>query len=277
MSTHQIPASPRPKESPRSAEKKSSRKSAKKLELERRNSRDTVASQLSGFTLEAPEGQAVVIAPVKLTKEQQKKLANRKKDLTVSDLTDDQIEAQKQELARLKIPPLEITSKNEDSHSLPHIPRSPRPAMSPHRRDEKKPASMHRVLPETPRQASPRSKAPREPRGFTPTWSEVSMATRVGSSSEQLPSGARLRLKYLDRKLSVKRGEVEGLKRQFEAAKDGLRLAQQKRDREAAHFQSARSAYPPDARDEERLDSDASAELDEIVGQLAQEDERRQH
>lgn len=275
MSTTRFPpASPRIIKSPRSPEKTASKKSVKKLSLERRNSKDTVVSQMGGFKkLEVPRGQEVVITPVRLTKAQRKKLeeeagGSENEGLTVKDLTQDQILAQKQQLTRLGIPPLDLPAEDKASHPSPRISQSPRPATSPHRHGAKKPvlASTPRVLPDTPRVASPRSKTPRESRRLMPGRSEVSTATRGD------PANARL--EYLDLKLGFKREEVDGLKRQYEAAKQGLGLLQQKRDQLAARtFHGARSEH---ARDEEGAKANAYEEIDEMIGILQLEDEHRQ-
>jgi hypothetical protein len=262
------PASPRIKESPRSPEKTTSKTSVKKFALERRNSKDTVASQLGGFKmLEVPQGQQSGITPVMLTRTQ-KKLEKKKKELTVEDLTPGQISAQQRELTRLGVLPLKLIAEDNASDPSPRISQSPRPAASPHRHGAKKPvpASTPRVLPDTPRVASPRSKTPRESRRLVPGRSEVSTATRVDPSKAHL--------EHLDRKLSIKCQEVDGLKRQYEAAKQGLGLLQQKRDQLAARtFHGARSEH---ARDEEGAKANAYEEIDEMIGNLRLEDEHRQ-
>jgi hypothetical protein len=186
----------------------------------------------------------------------------------VEDLTADQISAQQLELTRLGIPPLDLPADDKASHPSPRISQSPRPATSPHRHGAKKPvlASTPPVLPDTPRVASSRSKTPRESRRLVPGRSEVSTATRVDPSKAHL--------EHLDRKLGIKRQEVDGLKRQYEAAKQGLGLLQQKRDQLAARtFHGARSEH---ARDEEGAKANAYEEIDEMIGNLRLEDEHRQ-
>jgi hypothetical protein len=261
------PASPRSNESPRSPEKTTSKKSVKKVDLERRKSKDTVASQMGGFRmLEVPKRQEMVITPVALTREQRKKLGG-KRELTVDDLTPDQISAQQKQLTRLGVPPLELPPEDKAVDHSPGISQSPRPATSPHRHGVKKPAlaSTPRLLPDTPRLASPRGKTPRESRRLVPGRSEISTATRVDPS--------KARLEYLDLKLSIRRKEVEGLKRQYEAAKQGLGLVQQKRDQLAARIlHGAHSEY---ARDEEGAKASAYEEIDEMIDILQLEDKHR--
>lgn len=225
---------------------KEKKEKAKKVDVQRHSANATVLDQLGNS--KAAEVPRAPIS-VRLTKGQEEKA-----ELTRDDLTVEQIKAQRQELVRLGVPPLNVPSKATDPRQPPTGVQARGPATSPRQLGGTK-DSARRVLPEARSLVSKRE---------TPGHLREQDSPRPVSVKREIPTAmgrgsAVERLARMDHKLNIMRIEADSLERLLTAKTTAIKTLQEKRDREAAAlYQSPRSKQSVSVQGEE------ASPLDEI-------------